>query len=131
MSDRSKNLTSDKKFGLFFGLVFGVVSITLFFSDHRTSSVLTSCIAISFVVLSFVAPKRLSALNQLWFLLGLTLHRITNPIVLGFIFYGLFTPLGFLMRLFGYKPLNKKGIKCNIFWLRSNMYGNSSMKDQF
>ena len=37
---------------------------------------------------------------------GLLLARIVNPIVLGLIFFGVMTPIGWLMRAFGQRPLS-------------------------
>jgi hypothetical protein len=47
----------------------------------------------------------LSPLNRLWLRLGLLLQRITNPIVLGILFFGTVLPIGLLMRLAGKNPL--------------------------
>ena len=44
-------------------------------------------------------------MNRAWTQLGLLLHRIVNPIVMGIIFYGAITPLGLVMRWAGRDPL--------------------------
>jgi hypothetical protein len=43
----------------------------------------------------------LTPLNRAWMALGLLLGRVVSPIVLGAIFYGVFTPVGWVMRLAG------------------------------
>jgi hypothetical protein len=43
----------------------------------------------------------LTPLNRAWMKLGEVLGMIVTPIVLGFIFFGIFTPVAFFMRLAG------------------------------
>ena len=43
----------------------------------------------------------LRPLNLIWLKFGLLLHKIVNPIVMGLLFYVVFTPMGFIMRLAG------------------------------
>ena len=43
----------------------------------------------------------LTPLNRAWMKLGDLLGRVMTPIVLGVIFFGIFTPVGALMRAFG------------------------------
>ena len=40
--------------------------------------------------------------------LGLLLHTIVSPVILGFIFFGCIVPIGFLMRQFGNDPLKRR-----------------------
>jgi len=47
---------------------------------------------------------------------GLVLGKIFSPIVLGIIFFGLFTPISILMRIFGRDELRLKFIKKNSYW---------------
>ena len=49
--------------------------------------------------------------NKLWVKLGLVLGMIISPIILGMIFFGLFTPIAFLTKLRGRDELRLK-IKC-------------------
>jgi hypothetical protein len=43
----------------------------------------------------------LAPLNRAWMRLGELLGRVVSPIVLGAIFFGVFTPVGWVMRLAG------------------------------
>ena len=75
--------------------------------------------------------KLLTPLNKLWFKFGMILGAIVAPIVLGFIFFLVVTPIGLVMRIMGKDLLNKKyDKKKNTYWINrdKNM---SSMKKQF
>ena len=52
--------------------------------------------------------KLLTPLNKLWFKFGMILGAIVAPIVMGFIFFLVITPIGLVMRIMGKDILNKK-----------------------
>jgi len=58
-------------------------------------------LAAAFLALALVRPALLAPLNALWTRLGLVLHKIVNPLVLGLMFYAVLTPTALLLRLFG------------------------------
>ena len=59
-----------------------------------------TCSIVFFLVTLFKA-EILKPLNKLWMGFGLVLGTIVSPIVMGFIFFMIFTPIGILMRFFG------------------------------
>jgi len=61
--------------------------------------------SVSLLFLTFTLPRILTPFNYIWFRFGMLLHAIVSPIALGILFYGVVTPTGLLMRLFGKKPL--------------------------
>jgi len=52
-----------------------------------------------FLLTSFAAPGLLTPLNRAWMGLAALLHAITTPIVLGVMFFLLFTPVALVMKL--------------------------------
>jgi len=60
------------------------------------------------MAVALMRPRWLGPLNKVWFQLGLLLHRIVNPVVLGLVFVLSVIPVGLLMRLFGKDPLQRK-----------------------
>jgi hypothetical protein len=61
--------------------------------------------ALAFTSTAWLWPSLLYPLNRAWFRLGLVLHRIVNPLVMGLLFFVVVTPIGLLMRLCGKRPL--------------------------
>ena len=57
--------------------------------------------AVAFAALALIIPRALHPLNYLWFRLGLLLHRMMSPLIIGAVFFLCVTPIGLLMRLFG------------------------------
>ena len=59
-------------------------------------------------LLAFAVPNWLNGPARFWLRFGELLHRIVNPLILGVIFYGVFTPIAIGMRLFGRDALKLK-----------------------
>jgi Saxitoxin biosynthesis operon protein SxtJ len=55
-----------------------------------------------------IRPAILAPLNRLWFKLGMLLGRVTNPVVMGIIFFLVVTPAAFVLRLMGKDPRRRK-----------------------
>jgi hypothetical protein len=92
--------SSDRTFGLVFAGFFALIALLPLVHGHRMRAwalVLSVC----FLVVALVTPKVLAPLNRAWSALGLLLHKVTNPILLGILFYLVFTPFGWLLRLMG------------------------------
>ncbi len=54
------------------------------------------------------APASLRPAYHYWMRFGLLLSRITTPLVLGLVFYLMFVPIAFVMRLTGRDPMARK-----------------------
>ncbi|MCR6732664.1 MAG: SxtJ family membrane protein [Afipia sp.] len=91
-------------------------------------------ICVGFLVASLVRPSVLTPLNRLWFKLGLFLHKIVNPIVMGLLFYFAVLPTGLVMRLMG-KDLLRLGLdrRSESYWIVRQPPGPQpeAMRDQF
>ena len=63
---------------------------------------------------------------------GLLLGIIVSPIVLGIIFFGLFTPIAMLMRMSGRDELRLKSVQKTSHWIkRGEPIKSGSFKHQF
>jgi len=58
-----------------------------------------------------LAPSTLNPFYNLWMRFGLIMNRITTPIILGIVFFLVFTPVAFFMRLAGRDKLLLKDYK--------------------
>ncbi|HEX2092498.1 MAG TPA: SxtJ family membrane protein [Longimicrobiaceae bacterium] len=95
---------SERSFGIVFTTVFAVLGVWPLLHGRGVRT-WTLGVAAAFLVLTLARPALLAPLNRLWFRFGLLLHRIVSPIVLGMLFFLTVTPVGYLMRLFGKRPL--------------------------
>ena len=52
-------------------------------------------------------PGRLGPVYHAWMGLAHAISRVTTPVFLGVVYFGVFTPFGFVMRLTGRRPLTR------------------------
>ena len=58
--------------------------------------------------MTLATPTLLAPLNRAWMKLGELLGRIVSPLVLGLIFFAMFTPISWGMRLAGRDALRRR-----------------------
>lgn len=91
-------------------------------------------VSVVLFLLASIYPKSLTLLNQLWQKFGLLLNRIVTPIVMGLMFYLLFTPFGLVMRLMGKDLLSLRlDSQAESYWIERDPAGPppETMKLQF
>lgn len=125
--------SSNRGFGVVFAVVFAIIALLplLFGGALRWWS---AGVAMVFLALAFVAPAALAPLNRAWMRFGLLLHKIVSPIVLGFMFYMVVTPIGLLMRATGKDPLRLRlDRNARTYWIDRTPPGPKpeSLSDQF
>ena len=125
-------LPSNRKFGFFFTFIFAVAAAYFYNSVNMTWSYVFVTVSLVFLVITLVRKELLLPLNKLWMRLGLLIGMIISPLVLGVIFFGLFTPIAALMRLNGRDELRLKLSKKSSHWMpRSEPIKSESFKNQF
>ena len=125
-------LPSNRKFGFFFTFVFAVAAAYFFYAANITLVYAFVTAASTFLLVTLIKSDELLPLNKLWMRFGLLLGMIVSPIVLGVIFFGLFTPIAILMRLGGRDELRLKFSRKASHWItRSEPIKSESFKNQF
>ena len=124
-----KNKDNNKSFGILFFIVFLLIAIWPVL-ESESIRVWSLAISIIFLVLGIINSKILSPLKKGWIKLGEILGKIVAPIVMGFIYFIVITPIGVLMRLFGKDLLNIKFNKNKSYWIKRAKNINT-MKRQF
>jgi|TARA_B110000037_G_scaffold8912_1_gene9656 hypothetical protein len=107
-SHKNIKLPTNRKFGFFFTSVFALLNLYFLFVGLNPIAYVMFAITVFFLLTTLIKPDTLLPLNKLWMQLGLLLGMIINPIVLGIIFFGLFTPMSLLMKLFKRDELRLK-----------------------
>jgi hypothetical protein len=121
---------SERSFGLVVAAGFLLMTIAPWLR-HREPRWWALLVAVPLAVLAIVRPRTLRPLNVAWTWLGLTLNRVTSPVMLALVFYLAVMPTGLLMRAFGHDPMRRKRAPGTAsYWLpRSSDKG--SMSRQF
>ena len=109
--------SSDRTFGLVFAAFFALIAVWPLIQGLPLRG-WAIILAAGFALIALARPAWLSPLNRQWTRLGLLLHRLVNPIVLGLIFILTIAPTGLIMRLLGKDPLRlKRDNRAASYWI--------------
>ena len=96
--------SSDRSFGLVFAAVFAIVAFWPLLSGGG-ARLWALALAAFFVATAVVRPRLLRPLSRAWFKIGLILHHVMTPIVMGVIFVLGVLPTAVVMRTRRKDPL--------------------------
>ena len=129
MSNNNIKIGSNKSFGIVFFILFLIISFWPLLGNGEIR-IWALILSIVFLILGVLKPYLLTPLNRIWTRFGFFLGNFISPIVMGFIFFLIVTPTGFLMRIFSKDFMDLKKNNDKSYWIRSNDK-KSKMKDQF
>ena len=110
-------LPSNKKFGFFFVAVFLGLGLYFYLNSQLIFVYLFGFTSCKFLIITLIKDSLLLPLNKSWMRFGILLGKIVNPIVLGIIFFALFTPIAIVMRFFGRDELRLKLKEQDTHWV--------------
>ena len=130
--DEEFKYSSNRSFGLTFAAVFFILAAVSWWKNHHLWPYLGPIGAV-FLAVSLTIPAALAWPNRQWARFGLLLHRIVNPLVMGFLFYLVVTPIGLAARLAGKDFLRLKRDASASYWIDRTPPGPSpdSMRNQY
>ena len=132
MNNSKINLPSNQKFGLFFSVVFSLFSAYFFYLENNFWSYIFGLLALVFIIMALIKNDLLGPLNKLWFKFGLLLGKIVSPVVMGLIFFGIFTPIAIIMKIIGRDELRLKYKNQSTHWIKRKTSNQSEFfKRQF
>tara|TARA_B100002052_G_C15699736_1_gene514520 strand:+ start:469 stop:846 length:378 start_codon:yes stop_codon:yes gene_type:complete len=120
---------NNKSFGILFFIVFFLIAIWPILSNEIIR-IWALIISVVFFILGIINSKILTPFKKGWIKLGEILGRIVAPIVMGFIYFIIITPIGIFMRLIGKDLLNTKFNKNKSYWIK-RAKNVETMKRQF
>jgi hypothetical protein len=90
------------------GLILAAVALSVAFRKHQSLPIAATLVVvgIALVVFAIAIPGRLILMTRVWLRLGVILHYVVGPIVLGALWLGIFAPVGFVRRTFGKDPMH-------------------------
>jgi hypothetical protein len=95
---RRTDAPSNRSFGWRFTVFFALVGLYSLWREGTAYSWMLGLAGLTAAV-TMVRPQWLAPLNRAWMRFGELLERVVSPLVLGIIFYGVFRPVGSVMRV--------------------------------
>ena len=87
-----------RRFGLTVGGVFLALGVLSRWRGHDTAPLVLWTIGVLLVVPAVVAPRVLGPVQRVWMRAAVVMGEVNSRIILTVMFYGVFAPLGFVMR---------------------------------
>ena len=125
-----KKINQNKQFGLLLSLII-FIFLTIEFYNTNDLNIYVSILGVVILILTFLKPDYLKPFTNLWIKFGVLLGYVVAPIVMAIIFFGLITPIGIILKLFGKDLLKLKKTKnSKSFWISVTKEA-GSMERQF
>ena len=127
MLEEIKNIKSEKsdlrKFGIIIGVILLVIAGFLFWKEKESFQILLT-FGVTLCILGIVIPFILKPIYWVWMIFATILGWIMTRVILSLLFYLIFTPIGFIGKLFGkqFIELKWKQSKDSYWNYRSNEY---------
>lgn len=99
-----------RRFGFTVGGAFLLIGAVLWWRAHPDRAMVAATIGALLILAAIAVPGHLGPVYRVWMKLGLALSKVTNPIMLGVLYFFVFTPAGWFMRLFGRNPLTRSRV---------------------
>ena len=119
-----------KTFALIWSFIFLIVGLWPLLNDVNVR-VWGMLISLIFATIAFTKPLILSSFYKIWVKFGEVIGGVISKVIMIILFYGMFTPIAFVLKLLGKDLLNKK-IDKNVssYWIdRETQPG--SLKNQY
>ena len=114
---KKRSFRVEREFGLIVGGIFLLLSgWWIYRGKFHTVSQVTLPLGAVLVLLGIVFPRALVYPNKAWMALAEVLSFVSTRIILAFVYFVIVTPIGFVKRLFGWDPLNRRAPKSESYW---------------
>lgn len=126
--------SSDRSFGFVFAGVFTIITLVKLWRGWTDWGYLWLGLAVAFAVAAAAMPGVLAPLNRVWLKIGLALHKVMTPLIMGLLFFLVVTPIGLMMRATGKDILRlKRSAAEKSYWIDRTPPGPApdTMKNQF
>ncbi len=110
--------SSDRAFGLVMAVALAIIGGVVLYGGGP-SAYWWLGVSTAFLALALAYPRALKPFNGLWTKLGLALHAVVSPLIMGLLFFAVVAPTGLVMRLAGKDPLRlKRDPNATTYWIR-------------
>ena len=96
-----------RMFGLMVGGIFSIIGLWPVLVRSESPRIWAISVGSALVGLGLALPSSLKHVHRIWMKIGHVLGWINTRILLGVIFFGLITPMGVVMRIFGKDSMHR------------------------
>ena len=97
-----------RNFGFIVGCIFALIALWPVLMRAENPRLWAMVVSGILLIPALTFPTLLGPVYRVWMRMGAALGWVNTRIILGLSFYGLFTPMAAVMRLFGRDPLHRR-----------------------
>lgn len=119
-ADRDAPAVSDsqaRKTALVVAAVLFAIALWNMYRGRMTVVAIFASIAGVLTLIGLFVPGAARAFHRFWMGIAAVLGYVNSRIILSLLYYGMFTPVGFLRRLFGHDPMKRRGSAQSSYWV--------------
>jgi len=120
-----------RSFALTVGTAFLALALLAAWRGRPTAVGWFGVLGLTLVAGGLLAPARLVLAYRAWMAFALALSRVTTPLFMGVLYFLVLTPIGFVLRLVGRRPLRPPARGTSAWVRRSDDARRSDMRRQF
>ena len=110
-----------RKFGVTVGLAFLALAALMGWRGAATVGVVLATLGGTLVAAGLLVPTRLGPIERAWMRMAQGISKVTTPILMGVIYFGILTPVGLIRRAMGHNSLARRpgspGLAPGGFWV--------------
>ncbi len=133
ISEDKIKLPSNENFGKTLVVVFSIITIASYLYKNFITALIFFVILILILNIIFFSRNYLTKLNNWWYSLGILLGKITNPLVLGFVYLFLIIPVAIIRKPLGGVAIKKLDKGAKSYWINREIdpHNKYFFKNQF
>ncbi len=131
-SGRTEPVVSDsqaRKTALVVAAVLFAIALWNMYRGRMTQVAVFASIAGALLLIGLFVPVAARAFHRFWMGIAVVLGYVNSRIILSLLYYGVFTPVGFVRRLIGRDPMKRRGSAQSSYWVTREY--TRQTKDQF
>jgi len=120
-----------RRFAFTVGTAMLVLGGVVAWRGGRTAAWTLGVVGAALLVAGVVAPTRLGPVERAWYALAVAISKVTTPIIMGVLYFGVLTPAGVVARLFGHNSLVRSRTATSAWVRRPEGARRSDLERQF
>ncbi|HZM27039.1 MAG TPA: SxtJ family membrane protein [Gemmatimonadales bacterium] len=120
-----------RKFGLTVGIAFLVLATLLSWRGRPYGALGAAVVGGLLLIAGLAIPTRLAPVRTGWMRLAEAISRVTTPVFMAIVYFGVITPTGLLLRLGRHRPLVRQRSTGGVWLTRATGDRRSDLTRQF
>ena len=97
-----------RRFAFTVGGAFLVLALLAWWRDRLVVGSVLGALAAALLLSGLLVPTRLGPIERAWMKLAHAISRVTTPVVMAVMYFGILTPVGLMRRWFGHNPIDHR-----------------------